>query len=243
MRAMQRRLAELEALVAATPGRDDGRVVVSPPAEASRNDGRPSPPSPPSPAGTVVIAASEASPRRARSSRSSSSTHSANSRDPGIITTLDDNWRRKAGRPSPLLSVLRELSIGALGEYIGATSQITMGHIISSMACAYDQEEETERKGGQETTTRVSESGAWETLSPKSANVANAASKSDLPPIDIASLPSAVADKLLRGYIVHISTRWPVMHTPYLRHLHETRSSLSDVYEYVLRLFDMNILF
>ncbi|KAH7303853.1 fungal-specific transcription factor domain-containing protein [Stachybotrys elegans] len=73
-----------------------------------------------------------------------------------------------------------------------------------------------------------SESSTWEHLSPKSAN---SSSESQRAQINLAHLPSNIANTLFRSYMVHISTRWPVMHTPYIRQLHETRGSLTDVYE------------
>lgn len=139
------------------------------------------------------------------------------------------NERQTNAGTSPLLSVLRELSIGALGEYIGATSQLTMSRIISSMTVSPQEAKSLSLE--EDGAARPSESSSWENLSPKSANTL---SKTDIMLVDLAQIPPDIANKLLDGYIAHISTRWPVMHTPYIRHLHENRSSLTDVYEYVL---------
>ncbi|KFA46129.1 hypothetical protein S40293_03749 [Stachybotrys chartarum IBT 40293] len=141
-------------------------------------------------------------------------------------STVSGTDEKKSTSTNPLLILLREMSIGALGEYMGATSQITMSRIINSMSQSRDEiKNDMDDDDG---TIRPSESNPWEHLSPKSAN---SNSKTHKTSVDFAQIPDTVAKRLFRGYLVHISTRWPVMHTPYIRQLHETRASLSDKYE------------
>ncbi|KAJ9142934.1 hypothetical protein NKR23_g6746 [Pleurostoma richardsiae] len=69
---------------------------------------------------------------------------------------------------------------------------------------------------------------AWEHLSPKSANSAPPTSETDF---DLSRVPTHVAERLFRGYIRHISTRWPVLQTPQVQRLHVSRDSLSDTFK------------
>lgn len=114
---------------------------------------------------------------------------------------------------STVVEILRDLSIEASGGYIGASSQITMGRMISSIVQA------------REYTVGVGGRGSWEHLSPKSANTAPTASDCGL---EFSQIPAEIADKLFNGYMLHISTRWPVLQTPFMRLLHDERETLSD---------------
>ncbi|KAK6064976.1 fungal specific transcription factor domain-containing protein [Seiridium cupressi] len=116
---------------------------------------------------------------------------------------------------STVVEILRDLSIEASGGYIGASSQITMGRMISSIVQA------------REYTISSSIERGWEHLSPKSANTAPVSPSSGL---DFSQVPPEIADKLLHGYVRHISTRWPILQTPFVRLLHAERYTLSDAF-------------
>ncbi|KAK9417016.1 putative Transcription factor domain-containing protein [Seiridium unicorne] len=116
---------------------------------------------------------------------------------------------------STVVEILRDLSIEASGGYIGASSQITMGRMISSIVQA------------REYTISSSIERGWEHLSPKSANTASVSPSSGL---DFSQVPPEIADKLLHGYVRHISTRWPILQTPFVRLLHAERYTLSDAF-------------
>jgi len=47
----------------------------------------------------------------------------------------------------------------------------------------------------------------------------------------LSDVPPDVADRLFEGYIKHISTRYPVMHSAWIRDLHSRRNSITDAYE------------
>lgn len=134
-------------------------------------------------------------------------------------TTVDASERNEDDR-NPILKMLRDLSIGALGEYVGARSQVTMSRLITSMARSLN-------AGDIEAIKLDGSSEGWKHLSPKSA------SRSNTIVVDLASIPSPIADKLFKSYMRHIETRWPVMHTPYVAQLHDSSGSLADIYEYV----------
>ncbi|KAI1879322.1 hypothetical protein JX265_002276 [Neoarthrinium moseri] len=116
-----------------------------------------------------------------------------------------------------VVEILRDLSIEASGGYIGATSQITMGRMISSIVQAREYTVSNSAERG----------GAWEHLSPKSANTGPGPLGGGF---DFAQVPPEIADKLFKGYIGHIATRWPVLQTPFMRLLHAERRTLSDAF-------------
>lgn len=113
-----------------------------------------------------------------------------------------------------VLEVLRDLSLEATGGYIGASSSITMSKMVSSIVKC--------REPGQQ------ESRLEEHLSPRS--LTDPAAGSGIA-VDTDSIPQVIADKLLQGYLKHISTRWPILHSVYIRSLHTRRSDLSNSYE------------
>lgn len=120
---------------------------------------------------------------------------------------------------STVVEILRDLSLEASGGFIGASSQITMGRLIGSIVQAKEYSPSDMVKGG-----------TWEHLSPKSANAAPCASEAGF---ELSQVPKHIADRLFQGYIRHISTRWPVLQTPFMRRLHINRDSLSDTFMWV----------
>ncbi|KAH9885724.1 fungal-specific transcription factor domain-containing protein [Xylariomycetidae sp. FL2044] len=115
--------------------------------------------------------------------------------------------------------ILRDLSIQASGGYIGASSQISMGRMISAIVQAKEYNVNQYTRGG------------WEHLSPKSANSSATAAPATVDrEMDFSQVPTDIAEKLLNSYIRHISTRWPILQTPFLRLLHSERSTISDAF-------------
>ncbi|KAI1340155.1 fungal-specific transcription factor domain-containing protein [Xylariaceae sp. FL0016] len=138
-------------------------------------------------------------------------------------TSTRSEKQRSGGSPispgraavSTVVEILRDLSIEASGGYIGASSQITMGRMISSIVQAKEHTVGSDSLGG------------WEHLSPKSANSAPVVPDAGL---EFSQVPAEIADKLFNGYIRHISTRWPVLQTPFMRLLHAEREILTDTF-------------
>jgi hypothetical protein len=116
-----------------------------------------------------------------------------------------------------VLEILRDLSLEASGGYIGASSSITMSRMVGSLVKSRERTELSGDSLRQETHH-----------TPKSMSDA---SVDDDGYIDIGSIPQNVADNLLNGYLKHISTRWPILHSAYIRSLHSRRDSLDDSYE------------
>ena len=122
-------------------------------------------------------------------------------------TTRDKN-------ANAVVDILRDLSLEASGGYIGASSSITMSRMVGSLV-----------------KSRVEPSlglRAEEHLSPKSSSDGTFDDESVL---ELGSMPENIADKLLMGYLKHISTRWPILHSNYIRTLHHSRETLVDPYE------------
>jgi hypothetical protein len=114
-----------------------------------------------------------------------------------------------------VVDILRDLSLEATGGYIGASSSITMSRMVGSLV-----------KARIDPNLLTYADAPREHLSPKSASDGEEDGSSEL-----GGIPQEIADKLLRGYLKHISTRWPILHSTYIRDLHSRRQSLGDCYE------------
>jgi hypothetical protein len=115
----------------------------------------------------------------------------------------------------PLIRAVRDMSLSASGQYVGGTSTLTIGRMLTSVV-------NTQRAHRFEFTHNSF------TMDP------NPKSIHTLRPGEIrgnAFLSPIVADRLLQGFMKHIATRFPVLHTPHLRNLHANRDQLKNVYE------------
>lgn len=132
------------------------------------------------------------------------------SRDERSYSTLD--WQ---GDINPIVSILRSLSLDANGsDYIGASSHVALGRLFNFL--------------GRDTAT-VSSSG---TQRPAQANLPRRATENLVTePIDFTDVPPDVADRLFAGYLKHIATRFPIVHSVWARELHLGRQSLTDAFE------------
>lgn len=131
----------------------------------------------------------------------------------------DTQWEGGTNRKdmNGVVDILRDLSLEASGGYIGASSSITMSRMVGSLVKAKAE-------------PNIASSGfrVGEHLSPKSLSDGGIEDEGLL---EFGSMPVDIADKLLKGYLKHISTRWPILHSTYLRGLHARRGSLANSYE------------
>lgn len=118
-----------------------------------------------------------------------------------------------------VVEILRDLSLEASGGYIGASSSITLSRMVGSLVRGNDSLRASR-------TTSPQPDGH---LSPKSYSDAPASAEHWA--VDMARIPQDVADRLLRGYLKHISTRWPILRSTYIRDLHSRRANLFNSYE------------
>jgi hypothetical protein len=114
-----------------------------------------------------------------------------------------------------LLSAVRDLSLSASGYYIGGTATITIGRVLSSMI-------QTQR--GRAGLHRGDPSS--DDPNPKSISSDTLAEM--MGPFFVTQ---NVANRLLQGYLKHLSTRFPVLHTPWLLGVHDRRDEHLDIYE------------
>lgn len=109
-----------------------------------------------------------------------------------------------------MVQILRDLSLETNGGYIGATSQIGMGRLVNSIV------------KGRNYSIDNSQSPGRFSLTPET-DMQLEFQLSDVPP--------DVAERLFEGYLKHISTRYPVIHSAWIRDLHSRRTSITDAYE------------
>lgn len=125
---------------------------------------------------------------------------------------LDGRNDTKKREVNTVVDILRDLSLEASGGYIGASSSITMSRMVGSLV-----KSNTDQLAGSKLSTE-------EHLSPRSASDGTLLDEGLW---DLGSVPQEIADRLLRGYLKHISTRWPILHSNYIRSLHYRRNMLS----------------
>jgi hypothetical protein len=110
-------------------------------------------------------------------------------------------------------NILRDLSLEASGGYIGDASSITFSRMFGSLIKDTEALSHGLHPGEHFSPKTHSEDGADDTS------------------VDITSIPDGIANRLLEGYMKHISTRWPILHSTYIRTLHTSRSSITDPYQ------------
>lgn len=110
-----------------------------------------------------------------------------------------------------LLGAVRDLSLSASGHYVGGTSTITLGRVLGSVVKSHR-----------------SFSDEFRNEDPNPRSISNVELAEIMGPSFVSP---AVATRLLDGFIKHLSTRYPVLHTPRLKELHAKRDGILDVYE------------
>ncbi|KFA55431.1 hypothetical protein S40293_08905 [Stachybotrys chartarum IBT 40293] len=133
---------------------------------------------------------------------------------------LVDGEKPRFKPSSRVEDILKDLSLDLSGRYIGASSQISMGRIISSIV---------QSPQADHVSSCSVQSDPEEPLSPKSADTGHAQWDSS-EPLELSRVPSKTADRLYLAYIRHISKRWPVFHTMFIFRIHESRSVISDAF-------------
>lgn len=130
----------------------------------------------------------------------------------------------QSARPEPdddgndILIAVRDLSLSASGHYVGASSNITIGRVLSSVVHSQGS---SSAVGGEDPSMRDEDDPA-----PKSVYSTQLGELVGVP-----FLSPNVAHRLLEGWFRHIATRYPVLHTARVMELHSTRETLTDAYE------------
>ena len=113
-----------------------------------------------------------------------------------------------------ILVAVRDLSLSASGNYVGASSNITIGRVLSAVV----------RSSNIHPHSGVGDPSEHDDPTPKSAT-----RLADM--VGVPFLSPAVAQRLMQGWFTHINTRYPALLTPRLLRLHVDRDCLTDPYE------------
>jgi hypothetical protein len=108
-----------------------------------------------------------------------------------------------------ILAAVRDMSLSASGHYVGASSNITIGRVLSKLI------------GNEDSTAQDEDDPA-----PKSVYSTRLTDVVGVP-----FLSPNVAHRLLEGWFRHIATRYPVLHTARVMELHNNRDNLTDDYD------------
>ena len=172
----------------------------------------------------------------------------------GSPTVADDDDDER----DDILVAVRDLSLSASGHYVGAASNITIGRVLSSVVHSLQPPRPVSSSlpssnsafptsrlagGGR----RRQEAESHDNPNPNSQNSQNSQQPqhddNDPTPkslctttrmadmIGVPFLSPQVAQRLMHGWFTHIATRYPVLLTPKVLALHESRDWLVDVYE------------
>ncbi|KAI1465821.1 fungal-specific transcription factor domain-containing protein [Daldinia caldariorum] len=134
------------------------------------------------------------------------------------IPVAEQTPRDDGDDSNDILLAVRDLSLSASGHYVGASSNISIGRVLSSFVHSQ----------------KSSVSGTHEELAIQGEN--DPAPKSIYSTVagDVIGVPfltDQVAARLLHGYFRHIATRYPVLHSTQVVSLHNNRDNLTDEYE------------
>lgn len=119
-----------------------------------------------------------------------------------------------------IMIAVRDLSLSAAGHYVGASSHIDVGRVLSSVVSRKSDPFPPTDRSTNEPIDDVDPA-------PKSASGGQRSGRHTEGP----QLSSAAAQRLIKGWEQHICTRYPVLHTPQVRWLFENSDRLTDVYD------------
>jgi len=109
-----------------------------------------------------------------------------------------------------MVRILRDLSLDTNGGYIGATSHVTLGRLVGSIV---------KRK----------RQSVGDGHSPN--QIFNQSGSEDSPEIRLSDVPPDMATKLFHGYMKHVATRYPALHSTWIHSLQSRRASIDNAYE------------
>ena len=147
----------------------------------------------------------------------------------GNLAVSNDHWNEQPEQPDtddrediqPLMNAVRDLSLDVAGSYVGGASTITLGRALESALAdklqyvVRDMGPETEKSNRFRTS-----SGTSEISSPQDNNS-----------FHISQIHPEAADKMVKAYLGHLCTTFPVMYSYSVMDLHNRRRNLKDIYE------------
>ena len=120
-----------------------------------------------------------------------------------------------------LSSAIREISLGVNGHFIGGTSTVTLGILLDSVIKGQDASGRTSRRDSEGSEEMRVDFSAAE--SPSSTALAEM-----MGPMFVSDNTSK---RLFDGYLKNIATRFPVLHTPRIKELHEHREIINNSFD------------
>lgn len=118
-----------------------------------------------------------------------------------------------------ILNAVRDLSLSASGHYVGASSNITIGRVLSSVVHSA----RNPVPGDMDESNAQDDDDDPAPKSVYSLGIPDAVGEPFLAP--------NVANRLLQAWFRHIATRYPVLHSGKVLELHENRGNLTDIYD------------
>ncbi|KPI42053.1 putative transcriptional regulatory protein [Cyphellophora attinorum] len=112
---------------------------------------------------------------------------------------------------------IRDLSLAASGHYVGGTSSLSIGRVLNSIV----QSQQPTDSG-----TIDRDGPSIEDPSPRSLHDARLEQM-----VNLTSMDSNTADRLIVGWHRHIATRYPIIHTPRVTWLHANRARLTNLHD------------
>ncbi|KAH9897468.1 fungal-specific transcription factor domain-containing protein [Xylariomycetidae sp. FL2044] len=122
-----------------------------------------------------------------------------------------------------VVGAVRDLSLSAGGHYVGASSNITMGRVLSSVVHSQQSSAVPSPFGQNEPSAQTDEDPA-----PKSIYTLDMSGTLGDAQI---LLDQNTANRLISGWFRHIATRYPAIHSSRVMELHGNRESLIDFYD------------
>lgn len=111
-------------------------------------------------------------------------------------------------------SVLRSLSLDINGSgYVGASSQIAFGRLFGFINCGQGE--------------RLADTDQWNDHTTASSRDEHSAAED----FEFADMSHDTANRLFAGYIKHVATRWPIVHSVWARNLHNRRCFIKNDFE------------
>lgn len=146
----------------------------------------------------------------------------------GNIAVSHDHWNERPEELEsdeqediqPLLNAVRDLSLDVAGSYVGGASTITLGRALES-ALAGKLQFVVPEMGERENARALRTSSITSEMS--SLPSANG--------FHITQIPSDAAEKMVKAYLGHLCTNFPIMYSYSIIDLHNRRHNLKDVYE------------
>jgi len=146
----------------------------------------------------------------------------------GNIAVSHDHWNERPYELEsdeqediqPLLNAVRDLSLDVAGSYVGGASTITLGRALGTALAGKLQFVVPEMGVERENSRPLRTSSITSDMSSPSASA-----------FHITQIHIDAADKMVKAYLGHLCTNFPIMYSYSIVDLHNRRQKLKDIYE------------